>query len=140
MPSGKGAGAGRTAALLAGLALLVPACGPAGSPPEPADPVGAKPADPVGAKPVDPVGAKPARVLGAEPADPAGAPPVPVACEDPRPELCAQVYDPVCATRDTGVRCVTTPCDSTETREYPSGCDACSDPKVLSYVAGRCPP
>jgi len=60
------------------------------------------------------------------------------ACEDPRPELCAQLYEPVCADRDTGVRCVTTPCDSTERREYPNACDACRDPRVLSYVLGPC--
>jgi len=60
------------------------------------------------------------------------------ACESPRPELCAQLYDPVCAQRDTGVRCVTTPCDSTEPREYPNACEACADPKVLSYTRGPC--
>jgi len=60
------------------------------------------------------------------------------ACDEPRPEVCAQVYDPVCAQRDTGIRCVTTPCDSTEAREYPNACDACRDPWVLSYVKGPC--
>jgi hypothetical protein len=60
------------------------------------------------------------------------------ACESPRPELCAQLYDPVCGQRDTGVRCVTTPCNSTEPREYPNACEACADPKVLSYADGPC--
>lgn len=60
------------------------------------------------------------------------------ACGEPRPELCVQLYDPVCAQRDTGVRCVTTPCDSTEPREYPNGCEACRDAKVLSYAPGPC--
>jgi hypothetical protein len=60
------------------------------------------------------------------------------ACEDPRPELCAQLYEPVCADRDNGVRCVTAPCNSTERREYPNGCEACRDPRVLSYVLGPC--
>ena len=62
----------------------------------------------------------------------------PRACEAPRPEMCAQLYDPVCAQRDTGVRCVTTPCDSAEPREYPNACEACADPKVLSYKPGPC--
>ena len=59
-------------------------------------------------------------------------------CEEPRPEVCAQLYDPVCAERDNGVRCVTTPCDSTDPREYSNACEACRDPKVVSYVPGRC--
>lgn len=61
------------------------------------------------------------------------------ACPEPRPEVCIQIYDPVCAQRDNGVRCVTTPCDSTDPREYPNGCEACRDPLVVSYVAGPCP-
>jgi len=60
-------------------------------------------------------------------------------CPEPRPEVCIQIYDPVCAQRDNGVRCVTTPCDSTDPREYPNGCEACRDPLVVSYVPGRCP-
>ena len=59
-------------------------------------------------------------------------------CDEPRPEMCAQMYDPVCAQRDTGVRCVTTPCESSEAREYPNACEACRDPKVISYVPGPC--
>jgi hypothetical protein len=60
------------------------------------------------------------------------------ACHEPRPEMCAQMYDPVCAQRDTGIRCVTTPCDSSEAREYSNACEACRDPKVVSYVPGPC--
>jgi hypothetical protein len=60
------------------------------------------------------------------------------ACEDPRPEICAQIYEPVCAERDTGIRCVKAPCDSTERREYPNACAACRDPKVHSYTPGPC--
>lgn len=71
-------------------------------------------------------------------AEPASAEPARQACEDPRPEVCAQLYQPVCAERDTGVRCVTTPCDSTEPREYPNACEACGDARVLSYVVGPC--
>ena len=61
-----------------------------------------------------------------------------VKCEDPRPEMCTQHYQPVCATRDNGVRCVTTPCDSTETRTYSNGCMACADPAVYYYYEGPC--
>lgn len=61
------------------------------------------------------------------------------ACEEPRPEVCIQIYAPVCAQRDTGIRCVTTPCPSAEPREYPNGCEACRDPKVLSFAPGPCP-
>ncbi len=60
-------------------------------------------------------------------------------CESPRPEVCAQVYDPVCAQRDNGVRCVTTPCDSTDPHPYPNACEACRDPKVVSFTPGPCP-
>lgn len=59
-------------------------------------------------------------------------------CGEIRPEMCAQIYDPVCARRDTGIRCVTTPCDSWETRQYPNSCEACRDPKVASYLPGPC--
>jgi hypothetical protein len=62
-----------------------------------------------------------------------------IECREPRPEMCTQHYDPVCATRDNGVRCVTTPCDSTETATYSNGCMACADPDVFSYVEGACP-
>ena len=61
-----------------------------------------------------------------------------VACEDPRPEMCTYEYRPVCAARDNGIRCVTTPCDSTDARTYGNACSACADPKVISYVAGAC--
>ncbi|MDX1697313.1 MAG: hypothetical protein R3308_03460 [Thiohalobacterales bacterium] len=61
-----------------------------------------------------------------------------VQCEDPRPEMCTQHYQPVCATRDSGIRCVTTPCDSTETRTYSNGCMACADPAVYYYSEGAC--
>ena len=60
-------------------------------------------------------------------------------CTDPRPQMCVQIYRPVCAERDNGVRCVTTPCDSTDPREYPNSCEACRDPLVYSWVPGPCP-
>lgn len=59
-------------------------------------------------------------------------------CTTPRPDMCAEIYMPVCAVRDTGIRCVTTPCDSTERVDYPNACSACSDPDVLSYSQGVC--
>ena len=64
--------------------------------------------------------------------------PVTISCTDPRPEICTQEYIPVCATKDTGVRCVTAPCPSTEKVTYGNACTACSDAKVYSHVAGAC--
>ena len=61
-----------------------------------------------------------------------------VECREPRPEMCTQEYRPVCATRDNGVRCVTTPCDSTENVTYSNGCMACADPSVYYFRAGAC--
>ncbi|MCK4840009.1 MAG: hypothetical protein KAS94_14490 [Desulfobulbaceae bacterium] len=61
-----------------------------------------------------------------------------VACTDPRPQICTQDYTPVCATRDTGIRCVTTPCPATEDITYSNGCSACSDKNVISYRPGSC--
>lgn len=59
-------------------------------------------------------------------------------CSEPRPQMCTREYKPVCASRDTGVRCVTTPCPSTEWRTYGNACDACSDTKVREYREGAC--
>ena len=61
-----------------------------------------------------------------------------IECQEPRPEFCAQIYRPVCALRDTGIRCVTTPCDSTEWKTYSNGCSACGDEKVFGYNNGEC--
>ncbi|MBW2542241.1 MAG: hypothetical protein JRF15_09135 [Deltaproteobacteria bacterium] len=61
-----------------------------------------------------------------------------IECADPRPEMCTQEYLPVCGLRDTGIRCVTTPCDSHEWKTYSNACTACSDPKVLRYRSGAC--
>ena len=60
-------------------------------------------------------------------------------CVEPRPELCTQDFVPVCAARDTGMRCVTTPCDSLELSTYGNACSACSDPDVVGYGNGACP-
>ncbi len=61
-----------------------------------------------------------------------------IACLEPRPELCTQQYDPVCAERDTGIRCVTTPCDSSEWLRYANACMACADSRVYGYVPRDC--
>jgi hypothetical protein len=63
----------------------------------------------------------------------------PVMCAEPRPEACTAQYDPVCATRDTGIRCITTPCPSSEQKTMGNACSACSDPKVISWTKGECP-
>jgi hypothetical protein len=62
-----------------------------------------------------------------------------VSCEDPRPEMCTRDYRPVCGARDTGVRCITTPCPSTEWKTYGNACTACSDPEVAGHRPGECP-
>jgi hypothetical protein len=59
-------------------------------------------------------------------------------CPDQRSQICTREYLPVCATRDTGVRCVTTPCPSSEQKTYSNGCTACADEKVLGYIANAC--
>lgn len=59
-------------------------------------------------------------------------------CPDERAQICTREYLPVCATRDTGVRCVTTPCPSSELKTYSNGCTACADEKVLGYTANAC--
>lgn len=59
-------------------------------------------------------------------------------CTDPRPEMCTKEYMPVCGSRDTGIRCVTTPCPSEEWKTYGNKCTACADPKVFGYKPGAC--
>lgn len=61
-----------------------------------------------------------------------------IACEEPRPEMCTQQHEPVCASRDTGIRCVTTPCDSTEWKTYSNACMACADHDVYGYKNNAC--
>ena len=59
-------------------------------------------------------------------------------CLIPRPDFCAEIYQPVCATRDAGIRCITTPCDSSEEVDYANVCNACSSSDVIGYLEGRC--
>lgn len=50
-------------------------------------------------------------------------------CAEPRPQVCTLEYAPVCAfLGEQGVR-----------REFASGCSACSDPAVRSYIPEPCP-
>jgi hypothetical protein len=49
-------------------------------------------------------------------------------CEEPRPQVCTMEYRPVCANlSDGGVK------------TYASGCTACSDARVVSWVEDECP-
>lgn len=60
-------------------------------------------------------------------------------CTEPRPEACTREYMPVCAERDTGVRCIAPPCDeATEWATYSNGCTACADADVYRYRDGAC--
>lgn len=59
-----------------------------------------------------------------------------VRCSTPRPEICYELYQPVCAVRDNGVRCVTTPCPATEKATYGNDCKACADPAVYGFQRG----
>jgi len=59
-------------------------------------------------------------------------------CPEQRSQICTREYLPVCATRDTGIRCITAPCPSTEEKTYGNGCTACADVKVINYRAGAC--
>lgn len=59
-------------------------------------------------------------------------------CPNTRPQICTQEYAPVCARRDSGIRCVKAPCPATEMKTYSNGCSACADPKVYGYYKGDC--
>jgi hypothetical protein len=61
-----------------------------------------------------------------------------IKCKEPRPEICTREYNPVCATKNTGIVCITTPCPSTEEKTYSTGCTACADPTVIKYTQGQC--
>ncbi len=61
-----------------------------------------------------------------------------VQCEEPRRPMCTKEYRPVCADVDTGVRCITEPCPSTEKRQFGNGCMACAEAKVVGYFPVSC--
>jgi hypothetical protein len=48
-------------------------------------------------------------------------------CKDPRPMVCTMEYIPVCANLEAG-----------GTATYPSGCNACADVAVASWVNSPC--
>ncbi len=58
--------------------------------------------------------------------------------DEDRNVACTKEYDPVCAEVDTGIRCVTTPCPSTEWKTYSNACVACSNPTTLGWKEGAC--
>lgn len=60
-------------------------------------------------------------------------------CKDPRTKACTREFRPVCGRVDTGVRCVTTPCPSTENKTYSNFCTACADADVYGYWKNACP-
>jgi hypothetical protein len=93
-------------------------------------------------RPAQDPGAPPLRATGSEvPEAPYAVPDAPrMTCSDPRPTACNLDYKPVCAEVDTGVRCITAPCPSSERKTFSSACKACRDPKAGAYVSGRCPP
>jgi hypothetical protein len=49
-------------------------------------------------------------------------------CEEPRPQICTMEYLPVCANLRAG-----------SVKTYASGCSACSDTQVESWIEGECP-
>ncbi|RYZ88786.1 MAG: hypothetical protein EOO68_26105 [Moraxellaceae bacterium] len=59
-------------------------------------------------------------------------------CPEQRSDMCTREYLPVCATRDTGIRCITAPCPSSEEKTYGNACTACADAKVSAYRSGAC--
>ena len=48
-------------------------------------------------------------------------------CPEERPEMCTMDYNPVCGQLSDG-----------SFKTYSNGCNACSDPKVISYSQGEC--
>lgn len=60
--------------------------------------------------------------------------------ESRQAETCAQLFQPVCADIDTGVRCVRAPCDEDHALQtFSSACEACRAPKTIGYRDGACP-
>ncbi|MFT4823087.1 MAG: hypothetical protein ACI9DH_000643 [Halioglobus sp.] len=49
-------------------------------------------------------------------------------CNAPRPQVCTMEYSPVCAASLSG-----------GAKDYSSGCNACADDAVASFVPGICP-
>ena len=58
--------------------------------------------------------------------------------EDNRGAVCTQQYEPVCGAVDTGLRCVTEPCESTRYHDFGNACEACADAAVQGFTPGPC--
>lgn len=61
-----------------------------------------------------------------------------IPCPEDQISVCPKAEHPVCADVDTGIRCITTPCPSTEQQTFTNACNACENPKVLGYRDGKC--
>jgi hypothetical protein len=48
-------------------------------------------------------------------------------CPELRPEMCTMDYNPVCGRFSGG-----------SFKSFSNGCNACSDPKIVSYIPGEC--
>ena len=60
-----------------------------------------------------------------------------IAVKDEAPVMCTMQYAPVCGKKDTGIRCVTTPCPSHETKTYGNSCMLGADKAEFLYE-GEC--
>ena len=59
-------------------------------------------------------------------------------CKTERSKICTKEYKPVCAVNDNGLRCITSPCASTNLVTKSNSCTACSDETVLGYYENDC--
>lgn len=57
-------------------------------------------------------------------------------CET-KTDVCTREYRPVCAEVDTGIRCITEPCPSSQWETFSNDCTACNK-DVLKYMEGAC--
>jgi len=55
-----------------------------------------------------------------------------------RPTVCTKEHRPVCAEVDNGVRCITTPCGSTDQRNFSNACMACANANVVGHWPVAC--
>lgn len=55
-----------------------------------------------------------------------------------RPTFCTKEHRPVCAEVDNGVRCITTPCDSTDQQNFSNACMACANANVVGHWLVAC--